>query len=298
MLAAKFDSPEDFKAIRYPVWCSPKLDGIRVYCHPTLGPVTRTLKPVANKYVREYLSHPTLRGLDGEVIVGLETAEDVFQKTSSGVMSHGGSPDFKYVVFDYCRGEEEYASYDLRILVAKDKVNAYNADLGGAPSRLELIETEICRDSFDLDVYEQSILQDGYEGVMLRDSRGKYKFGRSTLKEFYLVKLKRFEDAEAKVVGFQALERNQNIPTRDLRGLTERSDHKAGKVTDNLLGAITVEHPDFGTFNIGSGFDHAQRVQIWAERDSYLGKLVTFKFQKVGIKEAPRFPIFKGFRQD
>ena len=48
--------------------------------------------------------------------------------------------------------------------------------------------------------YEKRILEDGFEGVMLRSPLGKYKMGRSTLKEGILLKLKRFEDAEATVV--------------------------------------------------------------------------------------------------
>src|SRR6187549_2369059 len=85
--------------VRYPVMVSAKLDGIR--CLGTdNGPVSRTLKNIPNKYVRRMLSQALYSGLDGELIVGSPTAEDVFQQTTSGIMSVQGEPDFKWLVFD------------------------------------------------------------------------------------------------------------------------------------------------------------------------------------------------------
>jgi len=62
----------------------------------------------------------------------------------------------------------------------------------------------------ELDAFEAACLRDGFEGVMLRSPSGRYKFGRSTLKENLLLKLKRFEDAEAQIIGFEELSHNAN----------------------------------------------------------------------------------------
>ena len=47
----------------------------------------------------------TFDGLDGEIIVGPATAEDVYRVTNSAVMSRDGEPDFTYWLFDKWCGD-------------------------------------------------------------------------------------------------------------------------------------------------------------------------------------------------
>jgi DNA ligase-1 len=133
---------------------------------------------------------------------------------------------------------------------------------------------------------------------MLRDPQGIYKSGRSTLKQQILIKLKRLCDDEATIIGFEALNRNQNPKTLDAFGLAKRSSVSANKVPDNLLGKLQVRSTTFGDFSIGSGFDVDLRTHIWNNQEAYLGKVVCFKYQKVGTIVAPRHPIYKGLRGD
>jgi DNA ligase-1 len=49
-------------------------------------------------------------------------------------------------------------------------------------------------------------------------------------------------------------------------------------------------------FGIGSGFDQATRQSLWDNRQNMLGKVVTYKYFSIGVKDKPRFPVFKGFR--
>ena len=87
----------DFKKLRYPVFAQPKLDGIRVIIKNGVV-YSRSLKPIPNKHVQALFGH--LEGVDGELIVGNPTAHDVFQKTTSGVMSKDGEPDVTLYAFD------------------------------------------------------------------------------------------------------------------------------------------------------------------------------------------------------
>jgi DNA ligase-1 len=141
---------------------------------------------------------------------------------------------------------------------------------------------------------------------MLRDPVGPYKFGRSTAKEGYLLKMKRFEDHEATVVGVVEQMRNENEATKDALGRTKRSTAKAGKVGKDTLGAFRVKASiPYGVgmrgfriveFEIGSGMNDAQRAEFW--KSPPIGALVTFKCQGFTPDGLPRFPIFKGIRQD
>ena len=132
---------------------------------------------------------------------------------------------------------------------------------------------------------------------MLRHPDGPYKHGRSTAKEGWLLKVKRFEDSEARIIGFSELMHNANEAKRNELGHLERSSHKANKVGKQMLGALTVQ--DLKTkveFDIGTGFTEDQRRLLWATGDNLLGKVVKYKSQPTGVKEKPRFPVFLGFR--
>jgi DNA ligase-1 len=148
----------------------------------------------------------------------------------------------------------------------------------------------------ELAVYEEKAVAVGYEGVMVRSLSGEYKHGRSTAKQGILGKVKRFSDYEAVVIGFEEKMHNTNDAKTNELGRTQRSTAKEGLVGANTLGSLTVEK-DGVIFNVGSGFNDAQRKEIWEHQSKYLGSLVKYKcFDVQSGYEAPRFPIFLGFR--
>jgi len=288
--------------LKFPLLGSPKIDGIRVICHPTLGPVTRTLKPVPNKFIREYLSHPMLRWLDGEVVVGDACAPNVFNLSQSGVMSQDGTPDFTYIVFDHFGSSSLNCPFSLRLKDAEIAVREF-AVQSETQSRVQFLKHTLIEDIVSLDQFESEMLDKGYEGVMLRHPHGKYKYNRSTFKEHILLKMKRFEDDEAVVIGWEPLYRNNNKAFIDERGYQKRSSHQANKIADDsLLGKLLVRGSSGKwagvQFDIGSGFTESQRRDYRNQIDSLIGKTVTYKYLPYGSKDAPRHPIFKGFRYD
>ena len=275
--------------IVYPVLASPKFDGFR--CVVKDGkPVTRTLKEIPNVFIREQLMEifngvPGL--MDGELIVG-----DTFQETSSAVMSFEGEPCFKYCVFDYVK--DDFGK------PFKDRLFDLYMLLGGIESlNVVGVESEPIENYEELQQYEEFCLSQGYEGLCIRSFDSKYKFGRSTVKEGYLLKIKRFEDSEAKIIGFNEQMHNENEATIDARGYTDRSTCKDGMVGANTLGSLNVRDIKTGVeFSLGSGFDAALRKQIWENQYTYVGKLAKYKYQPSGAKDLPRFPIFLGIRDE
>lgn len=292
LLAATIESDTDLDKLVYPIIASPKVDGIRVICHPELGPVTRSSKPVPNRSLREFLHRPEFAGFDGEVVCGPANAPDVFNRTTSAVMTHDGDQEnLMYWVFDDLSDPN---GYDSRLYTMAERWYKLSS---GWKIFVKMLPFKHIYQPDKLLEAEKEWVEKGFEGIMLRTIQGRYKQGRSTLKEQILLKLKRFKDAEAVVIGFEPLYSNQNPQTRNLQGLAERSDHKAGHVEVQTLGSLRVRHESqFGEFNVGSGFDASQRQFIWDSRDQLLGKTITFKYQEVGVVDKPRFPIFKGFR--
>jgi DNA ligase-1 len=164
--------------------------------------------------------------------------------------------------------------------------------------RVKLLPQTLILDAEQLSAYEDAMVSTGFEGVMLRSPEGLYKFGRSTTNEGYLLKLKRFSDSEAVVIGFEEKMHNSNEATTDERGYTKRSSHQENLVPMNTLGALLVRDVKTSIeFSIGSGFDDLTRKKVWDLKSAYLGQLVTYKhFELGGVKEKPRFPTFKAFR--
>lgn len=274
--------------VPYPMLLSPKLDGIRCLIINGVA-VGRSLKPIPNKFVQKCFGRPEFDGLDGELIVGDPTAREVFQTTSSEVMSIAGTPEVIFHVFD------DFAcnlGFKARLKSADNRITA---KLGFGP--VELVGHDLVQDGMELDHWEESYLAAGYEGVMLRHPDGPYKQGRSTAKEAWLLKVKRFVDAEARVIGFTEAQHNANEAKRNELGQLERSSHKAGKVGKQALGALMVKDLKTGVeFDIGTGFTADQRQLLWCCGDNLIGKIAKYKSQPTGVKLKPRFPVFLGFR--
>jgi DNA ligase-1 len=51
-------------------------------------------------------------------------------------------------------------------------------------------------------------------------------------------------------------------------------------------------------FKIGTGFDDATRCLLWAQRKTLPGKIVKYKSMQHGALDAPRHPVFLGFRAE
>lgn len=261
---------------------SPKLDGVRGIVKDGQL-VSRSLKPIRNMHTQLLFGRPEFEGLDGELIFGAPTAEDVYRATNSAVMRIEGEPDVQFYVFDsFLHPGEPYHRREHALPHSGPVIKLENA-------QIESIEA--------LEHYEQSALAAGYEGVMLRRPDAPYKFGRSTLRESYLLKLKRFQDSDAEVIGFIEEMHNANEAQTNELGRTHRSSHKENKVGKMSLGALRVRDIYTGQeFKIGTGFTATARAMIWANRIDYMGRIVKYKFLDVGVKDLPRHPVFLGWR--
>jgi DNA ligase 1 len=264
----------DLSKINFPVYCSPKIDGIR--CIILKGEVlSRSLKPIPNKFIQSQL-----RGFDQDLDGELYIPGKTFNEISSAVMSEEGEPDFVYLVFDeisdkpYC----ERLQFDQRPPNSAD---------------LECVHVSCLEGLLSL---EKRYIEEGHEGLMIRSPEGPYKYGRSTEKEGYLMKLKRFEDYEAIITGF--IEENENTNEQSINelGKKKRSSHKANKLPKDTLGALLLTDTKTGVeFKVSSGLDHALKKEIWLNKELYKGRLIKYKCM-ASLKDKPRHPTFLGFR--
>ncbi len=279
----------DLSRLVFPYMVTPKLDGHRCLIKNGVA-LTSALKPFPNQYIQGYFSSGKWDGLDGELVVGPANDPDVFRRTSSGVRRADGTPDFTFHVFD----RWEVPDWDAG---ARYSSIERSFDTSGRAVRVPMI---LVADHVELEGVERRYLEQGYEGVMLRHPDSPYKFGRASITENYLLKLKRFADAEAEIIGVVEQQHNTNEATTNNLGRTQRSSAKAGKVGKGTLGALKarVLNGKFAgvEFEVGTGFDDVLRRKLWFCREHVNGLVFTFKYQDVGGYDKPRIPVFKAFR--
>jgi DNA ligase-1 len=284
MLAAKCGDPG---ILKFPLMVSPKLDGVRA---TVVGRklLTRSLKSVPNHHIYDVLSRAEYEGLDGELVVGETSAKDCFNRSTSAIMSRDGAPDFKFWVFD--NAAIPHTSFQQRYA-------SVATFFGSKPPFIESVPHFMCHTAQDLIMFENTFVSQGYEGLMIRSLTGPYKYGRSTEREGYLLKLKRFADSEAEVIGYEERMHNANEATINELGYAERSSHKENQVPTGTLGALHVRDIANGwEFKIGTGFTEHQRHKFWELREVLKGRIVKYRYQPAGMKDVPRFPAYLGFR--
>jgi DNA ligase-1 len=285
--------------VRFPCLGSLKIDGVRALAidgeaRSRSGKLhkNRHLQGLFRAHARE------LQGLDVEVIVGPPNAEDVCRVSSSGVNTVEGQPDFRLHAFDMWNMPSR--PYRERWVILLD------SHLFDLPPFVEIVPQKLLCSLDELLAYEHEALSRGYEGLILRDAQAPYKYGRSTLKQGYLLKFKRFLDFEAVVIGVKEKLHNTNEARLDELGYTRRSSHQENMVPAGTLGVLemrAINGPfegvefDCGTFK---GFTAPELKALWDNHVSgqtpltgRIGKVSCFN---VGIKDKPRFPKLLAWR--
>ena len=294
---------KEMSDIRYPTLASVKLDGVRgLIIDGKL--FSRSLKPIPNKFVTTRFSKPEYNGLDGELIFGRPDAKDVYRQTVGACMRIEGEPNIIFHVFDRHDHKGPFKERYASLPQLDDYV---------VPVPHLLVDNEK-----DLLKFEEKALSLGYEGVMLRSPDGMYKYGRSTMNEGILAKLKRFVDSEGDVLGIVEEDENTNEATKNELGRTKRSSAKAGKVGKDRMGALALRDTKTQViFKVGTGFDDGERAKWWTLRTKEVvmlpigpddklepcwvpkkaGDIQKYKYFPTGMKDKPRHPVSLGRRE-
>ena len=216
---------------------------------------------------------------------------------TEGIMRGHGEPNFTFFVFDCCndsRGTYSNRMWDIHHYIKTMDISDEDAE------RLKVVCGTVCSSLADVYECERIFLERGYEGAMLRKTDTRYKHGRATPNSMELIKIKRFSEHEAKVIGFEELMSNQNEATIAATGRTKRSNHKAGMVPMGVCGALLCEGIwDDGTpftVSISAGSVELDAKHIWENQSEYLGRWANFKYLPYGMKDSPRHPNFLRWR--
>jgi DNA ligase-1 len=138
------------------------------------------------------------------------------------------------------------------------------------PPAFEVVKTEEVKNVAEFKTKFTEYIQEGYEGIMLRNKKGLYVNNRS----HDLQKYKEFEEAEFVIVGFE-----------------EARGRDVGSV---LWICATSTGDKFDCRPIGS-LEH--RSELFRNAPNYVGKLLTVKYQELSEYGIPRFPSGKAIRE-
>jgi DNA ligase-1 len=235
-------------------WMSEKLDGVRAYWDGE-----KFLSRLGNRYFAPHwftARFPKVP-LDGELWIERKQ----FQRTVSIVRRQDQTELWREVCFQVFDAPAFDDTFERRMEYAQAVVQEQHSEF------ILFDPQERCEGKLHLEAELNRILSLGGEGVMLRLPGSAYVGRRSAT----LLKVKRFLDAEARVVAHQP-------GTGRHRG---------------RLGALLAELPDGTQFAVGTGFTDAQR-----ENPPPIGSTITFRYQELTDGGVPRFPTFVGLRQD
>lgn len=235
-------------------WVSEKLDGVRGYWTGK-SLVSRSGNPIDAPpwFVEGFPDFP----LDGELWLG----PGRFHETSGIVRKTGGGDSWKEMRYGVFDAPDDHLGFEARLEKARRWFHAHPS-----PHVLIIVQ-ERCQGRKDLRRRLAETEARGGEGLMLRRPGSACTPGRS----FDLLKVKSFQDAEARVI-------------EHLGG----SGKYLGK-----MGSIRVEMANGVRFAIGTGFSDKDR-----ENPPPIGSTVTFRYKELNPSGIPRFASFMRIRDD
>lgn len=162
----------------------------------------------------------------------------------------------------------------------------------------DLEKFETCE---DIDrVYEDS-LELNYEGVVLVHKKHEYKFGRNSLKQGTILKLKddvcEYDGIVVDVLEGTKIKEGVERTTNEL-GHSETSKKKDDREPSGKAKGFVVEFEDKGQFIVGlNGFDDEDKIKLLENKEKYIGR--HFKYVAMPpVKDFPRSAYFNCWRDE
>jgi len=213
--------------------------------------------PHINRMLSDRIKAPI--ELDGELYCHGLSFEQITSITSRTVNISDDHTKIKYHIFDIV----DKSLPQIRRLVLLDQ-------LKGLSSWLEVTSNYVCGSLEDILKAYDSIIEHGYEGIIVRHCDAPYECRRSP----WVMKFKPKQEDNYEIIG----------------AIEEIS--KDGNPKDSL-GSLVLRSGDGNTFNCGTGFSAEQRRELWDIRGILPGNVARIKYQHITTgNKVPRFPVF------
>ena len=163
----------------------------------------------------------------------------------------------------------------------------------------KVVATKQLNNKEEVEAYFEEALENGFEGLILRNPDGRYKFGRATVKENLIFKVKSFVTFDAKIIGvIQATEVREGAEKKtDELGRSVTSKKKDDRVLIEKAAAFVVLYED-KPLKVTIAMTDEEKIEVWKNRSKYIGRYVEYKGMLVGAKDLPRHPNTIRMRSD
>jgi DNA ligase-1 len=260
MLAHQFNQKK--KEIKYPCFVQPKLDGVRcitvsgrLYSRngnpfPTLEHIKKELDSLKDNLV-----------LDGELYtddINFEKIVGLVRKNTKTSEEKANTLKIYLNVFDYV---DANLPYEKRL----SNLNDFFENNKGL-KYIKQVKTEECKNEKEIMEFLDKYTKEGYEGLIIRNKKGKYA---ENARSVDLQKLKKFIDEEFEITGY-------TTPT-------------AGKEVGCVIWICKTK--DGKTFNVRPQGNYDERKKLYRNGKKYIGKMLTVKYQELTNDHVPRFPV-------
>lgn len=266
--------------VAYPVRVEAKLDGLRCIAVKHGGEVTMFTR---NGTVLETLPRikAAIAALPGDdfVLDGEAMGED-WNESASVVMSAKSKKDdsmMRFHVFDWVPFTDWQAQSTK--LTYEDRLQGLVSTIGAGPMVTEgpfrYVKAKTCANEEELRSFYSSCLDEGYEGVMLKDMTATYKWKRTA----DILKLKPVATEEGVVVGW----------------------YKASEATKRAgqFGGFRVLTPNGMVTRVGGGYSDKLKTEVNENPESWIGRIVECEHQPPFTPDGKmRFPVFCRFRSE
>ena len=286
----------DLSTLSYPLLASTKLDGIR--CILKEGEIlSRSLKQIQCQQLRERLeplrqfSELNQVIFDGEIYSPKLTFQQITHFTMTRDLGDEELPEhLRFYCFDMLDGFDR--PFELRNDVMEGTIGLYN-------HIAYPVEQREVNSAKEVETYFEEVLSQGYEGLILRDPKSLYKFGRGTVKEGIIFKVKPFVTFDAKITGVeQSTEVNEDAEkkTNEL-GRSVTSKKKDDRHLIEKASAFWVDY-EGKPLKVVLAMTDPEKMGVWLNRASLIGKTIEYKGMLVGSKDVPRHPVMIRYRED
>jgi hypothetical protein len=276
----------DLTKLVTPCWGLEKIDGVRML-HITGSATGRSLKPHGNLFTTAKFSDPKYSWLDGEITFGDIRSDSLCRDTTSVMSRIHGEPEVVWNVFDYLAPEVVDKPYNERYAALVEYVAKHLAD----DKSTRVVPYKVLNSVQEVEEHYNKLLEEGFEGLIVRAPDGLTKFGRATVKEGAYLRMKASSDKEAVCLQLVEAEQNLNEAKIGLLGRTERSSHKENKVGKGMVGMLVCKDLETGMeIDVGAGkLTHEERTYYWNNPQEIVGKFIKYRSMDSGVKEKPRF---------
>jgi DNA ligase-1 len=261
--------------IKYPVRVEAKLDGLRCIAVKHNGEVsmfTRSGTPIET--LPRIKAAIAALPLDNFVLDG-EAMADSWEDSASVMMSSKTKKDdgdMRYHVFD-CVPFAEWQAQASK-LTYEERLQNLVAAIGAGPAvaagPFRYVKSKTCANETELREFYSGCLDEGYEGVMLKDTTAPYRWKRSDA----ILKLKPVATEEGVIVGWYE---------------AKESTKRAGQ-----FGGFVILTPNGVTTRVGGGYCDDLKDRIFSNGpDTYIGRVAEVEHQPPFTPAgAMRFPVF------